>query len=318
MDCASGSGLLNSVSIMPVDMAVRIYLACSPPLHSFLRNHDDHCLPSVAPLRPCLTTAGDSVAMTAVMSACRNGGKPVRQKKSVVFADSQGLALATVHVLDESEDEGLSELQFQLKQIEGATSRLQLADSADSVDSGPSLVLDFTPPAADYLDLRNRLKAQQVCLETCSVQDRLLSGTVQVRNVCFEKSVWIRITFDSWNSFQDFRCWHLNNVYASPDIDTFSFSIEVPASCESGSHVQFCVQYCTQDQTFWDNNHGNNYCLVTVDQSGGHGDECPAALPILVQEKRSDVDPFGSPRTSAGIFPEWQSYGHFPTSTPYW
>ncbi|XP_029954804.1 protein phosphatase 1 regulatory subunit 3C-B-like [Salarias fasciatus] len=318
MDCSSGSGFLNSVPIMPVDMAVRLYLACSPPLHPFLRNHGDCCAPSVPPLRPCLTTAGDDVTMATVVSACRNGGKPGRQKKSVVFADSQGLALATVHVLEELEDDELSELQFQLTQIEGATSRLQLEDSAGSVDSGPALVLDFTPPAADYLDLRNRLKAQQVSLETCSVQDRLLSGTVQVRNICFEKSVWIRITFDSWRSFRDVRCWHLNNVYASPDVDTFSFSIEVPAACESGGHVQFCVQYCTQDKTFWDNNHGNNYCLAPVDQGAGHSDDCPAALPILVPEKRSEVDPFGSPRTSAGIFPEWQSYGHIQTSTPYW
>ncbi|CAN9508823.1 unnamed protein product [Ophioblennius macclurei] len=313
MDCTR---LLNSAPIMPVDMAVRIYLACSPPVHSFLRNHGGCCSPSGAPLRPCLTSGGDRVTVAAMMSACTDGGKPIRQKKSVAFADSQGLALATVYVLEESEDDGLGELQFQLTQIEGAASRLQLEDSAGAEDSGPSLALDFTPPVADYLDLRNRLKTQQVCLETCSVQDRLLSGTVQVRNICFEKSVWIRITFDSWRSFEDVRCWHLNNIYASPDVDTFSFSVEVPVSC--GSEVQFCVQYCTQHHTFWDNNHGNNYCLVTVDQSGGHGDEWPAALPILVPEKKSEIDPFGSPRTSAGIFPDWQSCGHIQTSTPYW
>lgn len=313
MDCSRR--LLNPVPVMPVDMAVRIYLACSPPLHSFLRNHGDGCLPPVTPLRPCLTTAGDNVAMAAVMSPCTGSGKPVRQKKSVAFADSQGLALVTVHVLDELEDDGLSELQFQLTQMEGDTARLQLEDSAGSIDSGPALVLDFAPPAADYLELRNRLKAQQVCLETCSVQDRRLSGTVQVRNVCFEKSVWIRITFDSWLSFQDVGCQHLNNVYASPDVDTFSFCIEVPTFCESRGHVQFCVRYCTPHQTFWDNNHGNNYCLAAADQKS---EECPAALQILVREKRSEVDPFGSPRTSAGIFPEWQSSGHIQTNTPYW
>lgn len=318
-DCARfggrSSGPLNSIGITPIDMAVRIYLACSPPVHAFLCNHGDHYLPYAAPLRPCLTAADDvDVTTTAVVSACTDSSEPGKHKKSVVFADSQGLELTTIHVLDEVEENDLSELQFQLTQIEDATSRLKLEDSAGSGNSAPDLVLGFTPPAVDYLNLWNRLKTQHVCLETCSVQDRLLSGTVQVQNICFEKSVWVRITFDSWTSFQDVRCQHLNNIYASPDVDTFSFIIEVPASCKSGTHVQFCIQFCSGQQTFWDNNHGNNYGLMTVDQKGSYSEGCLTALPIFVAEKNLDIDPFGSPRTSAGTFPQWQSCGHIQTS----
>lgn len=43
----------------------------------------------------------------------------------MAFADSRGLALATVHVYNECEDEALSEL---LTEIEGAASGLHLAD----------------------------------------------------------------------------------------------------------------------------------------------------------------------------------------------
>lgn len=315
--------------IMPVDVAVRICLASSPPLRSFLRNCNKRSsssatlLPHCQPLRPCLTSAMATVPLVGTDSSSGSPARMRRKKrKTVVFADSQGFALTTIHVYNESEDEALSEL---LTEIEGAAAGLHLADIKDSADCGSGLILDFIQPVTDYLDLRNRLKAQQVCLETCSVQERLLSGTVQVRNICFEKSVWVRITFDSWRSFQDVRCQYLNNVYGCPDTDTFSFSIAVPELLEPSSKVEFCIWYQTQNQTFWDNNLGNNYQLAVVDpNSRSRAIESPAGLQIQRDhsgEKRDEIhldfDPFGSPRTSAGIFPEWQSWGHVET-TPYW
>lgn len=234
----------------------------------------------------------------------------------MVFADSQGLALTIVHVFDDDDDE--DELQFHLTEIEGDASDLHLEDGTDSTDGCSVLVLDFTPPAEDYLDLRNRLKAQQVSLETCSVQDRLLSGSVQVRNICFEKSVSVRITFDSWRSFQDIGCQYLNNVYGCSDTDTFCFSVSVPELQEPCSRVEFCIQYQTRDQTFWDNNLGNNYRLVLSHPSRS------AESPVRKQNRpagtreQMEFDPFGSPRTSAGIFPGWQSWGRIDSSAPYW
>lgn len=185
---------------------------------------------------------------------------------------------------------------------------------ADAAEAG--LALDFTQPAADYLGLRNRLKAQQVCLETCSVRDRLLSGTVQVRNICFEKSVLLRITFDSWRSFRDVACRYLNNVYGCPDTDTFAFSVEVPEVLEPADRIEFCVQYRTRDRTFWDNNLGNNYRLAATDRNGD-----PVRVPegsATEPTAETDFDPLGSPRTSAGVFSEWQSWGRVDTGAPYW
>ncbi|KAM4714953.1 protein phosphatase 1 regulatory subunit 3C-B-like isoform 2-T2 [Anableps anableps] len=312
-------------------MAIRICLASSPPLHSFLSNHDDHRFqpaavsPSCQPLRPCLSSGCcDSVSSETPASA--EMALPRKSlRKSVAFADSQGLALTTVYVFTEDEDDPLAELQFHLTELGGATEALCLEDLQDSAESGSGLVLDFTPPAADYLDLRNRLKAQQVCLETCSVQDHLLSGTVQVRNICFEKSVSVRITFDSWSSFQDVRCQYLNNVYGCPDTDTFTFSVSVPLDLVPSSGVEFCIKYQTKDQIHWDNNLGSNYRLAMVDPTG-----CPNRTSGESSERdvqrdgsrqktdKMEFDPFGSPRTSAGIFPEWQSWGRVETGAPYW
>lgn len=176
---------------------------------------------------------------------------------------------------------------------------------SDPADPSPDLVLDFTPPVADYLDLRNRLKAQHVCLETCFVQEQRLSGTVQVQNLCFKKSVSVRVTFDSWQSFKDVPCQYLNNVYGCDNTNTFSFSLELPELLELGSRVEFCIQYQAEDQTYWDNNHGTNYCLLVLDQ-------------VTEKTEKMEFDPYGSPRTSAGFFPEWQSWGRVDAHAPYW
>ncbi|KAM7381047.1 hypothetical protein PAMA_012064 [Pampus argenteus] len=335
----------GGLSPVPVDMAVRICLASSPPLRSFLSNYDNHCtssaavlLPHCQPLRPCLSSGrcGDTfassnitTATTALTSATVESSSQVwlrkKKKKSVVFADSQGLALTAVHFFSESEDDLLTELQFHLTELEDAAGGLHIEDNTDSADGGLGLVLDFTQPAADYLDLRNRLKAQQVCLETCSIQERLLSGTVQVRNICFEKSVSVRITFDSWRSFQDISCHYLNNVYGCPDTDTFAFSLMTPGVLEPAHRMEFCIQYQTRGRTYWDNNLGYNYCLAVTDPRGSPTRITKSMAGLQAQrdgvgDKRQekDFDPFGSPRTSAGIFSEWQSWGQVETSAPYW
>ncbi|KAF3703970.1 Protein phosphatase 1 regulatory subunit 3C-B [Channa argus] len=344
MNCTSILHILNPrpgdpSPIMPVDMAMRICLASPPPLRSLLNNNcsSSALLKRCEPLRPCLSSGRWSDTATTTMTTMTTSNLTAAteiscrlprlraKKKSVVFADSQGLALTTVHIFNEFQEDPLSELQFHLSEIDGAAARARLEDSRDLTDRGSCLVLDFTPPAADYLDLRNRLKAQQVCLETCSVQEHLLTGTVQVRNMCFEKSVSVRITFDSWSSFQDVECQYLNNIYGCSDMDTFSFSISMPDLLEPSSRVEFCIQYQTHQQIFWDNNLGNNYHLRVADTNGSliQSSETSAPLEILRDcsgeiKEEMEFDPFGSPRTSVGIFPEWQSWGRVEISTPYW
>ncbi|KAF7647525.1 hypothetical protein LDENG_00171270 [Lucifuga dentata] len=319
-----------SSPIVPVDMAMRICLASSPPLRSFLRNYDNLC-PHPPPLRPCLasgrctetlvgsnvTTATTTSTSTTVESSCSRGVWP-RRKKSVVFADSRGMALTAVYVFNEAEDDLLSELQFQLSELENTTAGLRLGHDEDPADCGSHLILDFTEPAADYLDLRNRLKAQQVVLETCRLQDDLLSGTVQVRNISCNKCVSLRITFDSWCSFQDVPCWHLNSVYGCADTDTFSFSVQVPEALDPSEQVEFCIKYQTQDQIFWDNNHGTNYRLVASNSVPTRSADRAESQRERGERTEVEFDRFGSPRTSAGIFPEWQSEGRVENSAPYW
>ncbi|XP_046887973.1 protein phosphatase 1 regulatory subunit 3C-B [Hypomesus transpacificus] len=339
MNCTRVLHILNprplSGPIMPVDMAMRFCLSHSPPVRSFLSSYEDcHSLSNAphATLRPCINTRGGAAAASDPSGSPRQSrGSPTTRprtmpKKRVVFADSKGMSLTAIHIFKEFEEDPLAELQFDLADLEKATAGLKISMER-------SLVLDFAQPAADYLDFRSRLKKNQVCLENCTVQDRTLTGTVKVCNVSFEKSVSVRITQDSWATFQDVECSYMNNVYGGPDTDTFAFSAELPAAPAAQQCVEFCVRYHTPEQTYWDNNDGNNYRLVASDGDGeqASGGLCSglassAAIPTpSSQEFKRDIkqpemefDQFGSPRTSSGFFPEWQSWGRIENTTIYW
>lgn len=302
--------------IMPVDVAMRICLAHSPPLRSFLSSYETCKSRNLAkpfkPLRPCISSK------TKVEATNRGWKSPKgKAKKRVVFADTKGMSLTAIHVFKEFEEDSLlpSDLQFEMSDLEDAIVGLK-------VEKDKSFVLDFLQPAADYLDFRNRLKKNLVCLENCVIQDRSLTGTIKVINESFEKSLYVRITFDSWKSHTDVPCVYMNNVYGCADIDAFSFAVDLPSSVAHEDRVEFCISYIANDETHWDNNDGKNYRLVHVDNESSQTKHVTekTAYEASTTGKRSEMefDRFGSPRTSSGFFPEWQSWGRIENNSPYW
>ncbi|KAL0984144.1 hypothetical protein UPYG_G00137660 [Umbra pygmaea] len=302
--------------IMPVDVAMRICLASSPPIRSFLSTYEDCRSRNLAycyrPLRPCISSKQEVESSSLGWKSPKAKGK-----KQVVFADSKGMSLTSVHVFKEFEEDPLSDLQFDLSDLANATSSIK-------VSTEKSFSLDFPQPAADYLDFRNRLKKNHVCLENCTLQEHALSGTVKVRNISFEKSVFIRFTFDSWKTHSDVACTYLNNVYGCSDTDTFAFTVDMPSSVPSHERVEFCIYYNAQNMTYWDNNDDKNYKLLhndtDADQTRDHTNHTRTQVEFKREGKKSEMefDQFGSPRTSSGFFPEWQSWGRIETTTPYW
>ncbi|KAL2083352.1 hypothetical protein ACEWY4_021125 [Coilia grayii] len=314
---------------MPVDVAMQLYIAHSPPLRSFLSSYEDrrarglvnaHCY---KPLRPCLSSRCRPHHLEA---PCPMGWqKPkAKDKKRVVFADSKGMSLTAVHLFSNSEDaevtQALSQLQLDLTELENAAATLRVSPSQ-------SLTLDFPQPSADYLDFRSRLLKNSVCLENCMLQEHSLTGTVKVRNLAFEKSVQVRITFDSWRSLQDVECAFMNNVYGCQETDTFSFAVELPGYLAPGNRVEFCICYQAAEQTFWDNNDGNNYRLIPApwknheskwSPSGKKKETTTAGPKKPIRKLGSQFDRLASPRTSKGFFTGWQTWDCIENSAPYW
>ncbi|MEQ2284396.1 hypothetical protein AMECASPLE_021303 [Ameca splendens] len=333
-----------SASAMPgpvmTDVAMRFYISHSPPpLQSFISSYGDlqraknrvnqsstrsrsRNQQLYEPLRPCLSSqhraAGDGSHV--------GWSKKKPTKKRVVFADTKGLSLTAIHVFSKFDDEPyqnkpvdgiMEELQFEMADLETATMDLKIS-------SVRSLALDFKQPSTDYLDFRNRLIRNCVSLENCSLQEHSLTGTIKVRNVGYEKSVQVRVTYDSWATFTDVDCTFLNNVYSCQDTDTFAFELDLPAYTPPQNRIEFCICFKVQGQTYWDNNEGKNYPLKHVRWNGeAHKTSTP-------QEKASEhkteggkvyeleFDQFGSPRMSSGLFPGWQSWGPIDNMVPYW
>lgn len=127
--------------MMPIDMAMRICLASSPPLRTLFSNYDNCSLaPSLFPrcqaLRPCLAS-GDATCNHGYDVSGPPVGRACRPKKRVVFADARGLALADIIVF--KEEDPLTELQFHLSDVEGDLHRLRLGDAGSSVLRAPGM-----------------------------------------------------------------------------------------------------------------------------------------------------------------------------------
>lgn len=68
--------------------------------------------------------------------------------------------------------------------------------------------ITFRQPASDYLNFRQKLDTKNVSLENVIVKENesMLVGTVKVKNLSFEKEVFIRLTWDDWKTSQDTFC----------------------------------------------------------------------------------------------------------------
>lgn len=119
---------------MPVDVAMRLCLAHSPPLKSFLGPYSDfqrrNFVNKLKPLKPCLNLKQEAKSQNEWKRSHDQA------KKRVVFADSKGLSLTAIHFFSELPEEPAWDLQFDLLDLNDISSGLKLHEEKN-------LVLDF-------------------------------------------------------------------------------------------------------------------------------------------------------------------------------
>ncbi|XP_015502967.1 protein phosphatase 1 regulatory subunit 3D [Parus major] len=178
----------------------------------------------------------------------------------VRFADALGLELTEVKVFQTGEDPSIPLHVLSRLSINSDLwySNLNLEFTMQC------LVPDFQQPA-DCLDFSSRLQEQQVCLERVTSSDLGLSGTIQVRNVAFEKQVSVRYTFNQWESIHEVCArWDCSipEKNGQDQVDVFTFFLPVPPFLlQLSTLVQFAARYQVNGQEYWDNNRGKNYTL---------------------------------------------------------
>lgn len=289
------------------------------------------------PRRPCLVIRADSEGSIGSSSSSSSSDEnepssPVRRKKKVVFADDRGLSLTQVRLMNEPSNQppklmtvrpylpksaaasSLSSSSFYQANAAGSCSgsavvakhlqqQQQQTGSADQVMQ--QWHLRFSQPASSYVDFRKRLDTDNVSLENVIVRspDKRIVGTVKVRNLSYDKDVFVRCTHDRWAGHVDTPCTYVQNnamvtaaangscsvAGPAPSVaaiyDTFSFQLPLPVHAAS---MEFAVCYKSPEFECWDNNDGVNYCLSVGGPSNGAPLPSPlqqtALSPVLVAD----------------------------------
>nr|XP_026650559.1 protein phosphatase 1 regulatory subunit 3D [Zonotrichia albicollis] len=231
----------------------------SPQANNHAGSTSSSCDPALRPIMRrrarSLPTSPEKRKRAAVQ--CQEPGCRMNR---VRFADALGLELTEVKVFQSGEDPSIP-----LHVLSRLSINSDLWYSSLNLEfTMQCLVPDFEQPA-DCLDFSSRLQEQQVCLERVSSSDLGLSGTIQVRNVAFEKQVSVRYTFNQWESIHEV-CAHWNHSIPEENrqdqVDVFTFFLPVPPFLlQLSTLVQFAVRYQVNGQEYWDNNRGKNYTL---------------------------------------------------------
>nr|XP_002121583.1 protein phosphatase 1 regulatory subunit 3B [Ciona intestinalis] len=201
------------------------------------------------------------VLTSSNVGVCSNGSK--RKDKKVTFADTQGYSLTLTKYLTESTNEPPKSMTSGTL-IRQLVKNLNLSSSdTDSSTKEQKFAFKFTQPVANYVEFKRSLEQHNVSLENIVVKNSLcISGTVKVKNLSFDKTVSVRITFDNWKSYSDHKCQYVKNAYENGALDTFQFNVDVP-QCQS-EDIQMCFQYVCDAGEFWDNNRGQNYVISVI------------------------------------------------------
>ncbi|XP_071948227.1 protein phosphatase 1 regulatory subunit 3B-like [Antedon mediterranea] len=294
LSCSSPISTFSNANINRKQVDLNIQMA---PLSKTMQTSFESRTNSGPLLRSCLR--GHDVP--DLLSLKKNKGAATEGKR-VRFA--QGLALTRVKVMSESSDTPPLLSPLVLEMI-----------TQDAVPQ-PSFTYKYVPcfdqPASNYLQFRKQLEHQNVCLENIVVKDSLIvMGTLKVKNISYEKKVFLRTTFDRWKSFTDFNATFVQSIGSSihssesDKFDTFSFQFNVPTN-QRIERFEFCVCYKCESGEFWDNNDGLNY-RVKAEELGdcANTDENIGLNPYTSLDGNADWSSFSYWRIGEDERPYW-------------
>lgn len=213
--------------------------------------------------------------------------------KKVSFSDEMGLALTSVRTFSSS---------FSCP-LPGGEELRSYRSTERSSTTAPSFLLNFRQPRSCTLTFVEKLEKYSVQLGSIEIKDGVIVGDVVVRNLAYEKTVFVRYTGTGWNSFTDVHASYASRTPEAnlPGCDTFEFQFPVPLEVHRDGCVEFAVCYEVDGKTFWDNGgDGRNYRVTkllshrssTDRRSSSHGhDACPSAAD-------DDDDAAGSGKTT--------------------
>lgn len=268
-----------------------------------------------SPRRPCLVIRPEEAP-----SAVDDPASPTKLKKRVVFADDKGMSLTHVRVMTEpSNVPPFWSFRFLAEVTQGL--------SAEPEARAEPWEIMFPQPASDYVDFRKRLETAKVSLENVIVKDTedTIMGTVKVSNLSYHKEVIVRVSSDSWKTFEDAFCNFVPNTASASGsaayiiYDTFSFKIPIRPRAKK---IEFCVCFRCDGTEYWDSNDGKNYIIIKKNQVNPMHKSFSAddvyrksSAPTPIPHVPKCVDAVQAKLDSWSEFASWT---HLENSSPYW
>lgn len=282
-------------AVVPVDLAMCLSLSRRQPLYQLLSmstlkpaqrrrqpSADSAARTSPRPTHHALSSPypSSSSAPPGPRSCFRRDGAGLN-KKRVVFADAKGLALTAVRLFIPEPYAPASAVL-----TKPSPAKPQVQQSTSNKQQRYKFRLGFPQPMLDLKAFLARLREMRVQLESCSISEHVLSGTVCVSHVSVEKAVHIRVTFDSWRSHHDIPCTFLQQERCGgSDMDVFAFEFSLPKSMDPKERVEFCVYFrpAPGATPHWDDNRGQNY-RVCLEKDGSNASQ-PTGNALSTQQR---------------------------------
>ncbi|XP_017781137.1 PREDICTED: glycogen-binding subunit 76A isoform X2 [Nicrophorus vespilloides] len=186
-------------------------------------------------------------------------GTPGR-KKIVRFADVLGLDLADVRMfLDE------------IPKVPPSAYKDLRKDEDEIVSKTERTLLALFQQPGEHPNFLDKVRINQAMLENCMMDDPVylsVMGMIRVRNLDYNKSVYVRYSLDSWKTHSDIQATYVDNS-CDGFSDRFSFKLYA-YTLSIGQRLEFAIRFQCKGFQFWDNNGGANYCFQMMPQSPLH------------------------------------------------
>ena len=187
------------------------------------------------------------------MNESSGNSTPTRSiKKKVSFADSFGFALENVKTIPPYSRE--DDVTVCHTTTDDNSCGLHMHTSRQRMKY---LSPSFAEPCKTD-SFMERVFKQNVCLESISCDDMVVTGVIRVTNIGFGKEVTARYTLDGWINFRDVWADYLSSNLDGKT-EQFSFRITAPVELEVDLQIEFAIRYRVGGYEFWDNNFGRNY-----------------------------------------------------------
>lgn len=173
--------------------------------------------------------------------------------KNVTFADESHLVEVRNFV---SSSESLASCNF-FKETRSCMPKSSF--SLQNFKKPPELVICFKDPYLEP-DFMEKFATRNVALDRCGARERMVTGVVLVRNIEYQKEVFVRYTLDKWKRSNDSDAVYIPKS-SDGATDMFTFSILFPKCFQE---MEFAVCYKVSRGEFWDSNDGKNFKVQNI------------------------------------------------------